>query len=433
MVSIVSNVALAAGHHPVVVVVPPDSSAIVKTLGEAFQYAVQNNPLGTGDALLHARDAVVGHDNALVMNADVPLIRNQTLSALTETHVRSECPVTMLTSIVADPSGLGRVVRDTAGRVTAVVEQIEADTETLMLDEVNVGVYCFRTEWLWRFLPGVEPSCLGEVYLTKLIEHAASSGGGVATHTVADPIEALGINNRVELSTAESVLRERIRRYWMLEGVSMADPQSVYIDYDVEIGIDTTVLPNTHLLGRTIIGEECEIGPNSIIDGTTVGDRSQVIASVIEGSTLESDVTVGPFSHLRAGSHLETGVHIGNFGEVKNSRIGSGTKSGHFSYIGDARVGSNVNFGAGSITCNFDGENKHETVIGNDVFIGSDTMLVAPVTIGARSYTAAGSVVNRDVPPDSGAIGAPARIRSKLREQAETSTENPASPESAEN
>ena len=413
MVSIVCEAARAAGNDPIVVVVRDASSDVVGTLGTTCEYAFQRQPLGTGDALFRAQDAVRDHDNVLVMNADIPLIQSSTLAALTEAHLRSEAPVTMLTAKVDKPDGLGRVVRDSAGQVSAVVEHLEADAEELSLREINAGVYCFRSDWLWDSLPRVQASTTGEIYLTHLIGMAANSGLGVATYYSEDPTETLGVNTRVELATAESVMRERIREQWMLQGVSMPDPTSVYIDCDVEVGVDTIVLPNTHIRGATRIGVECKIGPNSIIEDSNIGDGVQVVASVIEEATLGSNVDVGPFSHIRPGTCLEAGVHIGNFAEVKNSRIGQGTKAGHFSYIGDAEVGSNVNIGAGSITCNFDGEHKHQTVIGDDAFIGCDTMMVAPVTIGERSYTSAGSVVNRSVPPDSGAIGAPARIRRK--------------------
>ena len=421
MVAIARDTAVAAGYSRVVVVVPDERSPIIGALGgpapagsvrSAFAY--QPKPLGTGDALLRARDAVAGCDDVLVMNADAPLARSQTLAALSAKHAESGAAVTMLTANAADTrgtDGMGRVVRDGDGRARAVVEERDADGDTAAIREVNAGVYCFRTGWLWDELARIEPSESGEVYLTSLIELAPV--GMVETLTVDDPQEAWGVNTRVELAAAEGVMRRRIRERWMLEGVSMPDPNSVYIDYGASIGADTVVLPNTHIRGATRIGADCEIGPNSIIEDSRIGDRCRVVASVIEDATLESGVDVGPFSHMRPGAYLETGVHIGNFGEVKNSRIGRDAKMGHFGYIGDARVGANVNIGAGAITCNYDGERKHGTVIGDDAFIGSDTMLVAPVTVGERSYTSAGAVVNRDVPPDSGAIGAPARIRSK--------------------
>ncbi len=432
MVSIVSETARAAGHDPVVLVVRGPESAVVSTMGDSYTYAYQSEPRGTGDALLCARAAVGDHDNVLVINADVPLIRPGTLQALAEAHISSEAAITMLTATVDEPDGLGRVVRDSTGSVTAVVEHSDSDEDTLRIKEVNAGVYCFRASWLWDSLPSVQSSASGEVYLTNLVGLATSSGYGVATLGLNDPTEARGVNTRVELSEAESILRDRIRRLWMLRGVSLPDPQSVYIDCDVEIGADTVIMPNTHIRGATRIGTECEIGPNSIIEDSSIGDNVKVTASVIEEATLESNVDVGPFSHIRPGTYLESEVHIGNFAEVKNSRLGRGTKSGHFSYIGDAQVGTNVNVGAGSVTCNFDGEEKHGTVVGDDVFIGSDTMMVAPVTIGDRSYTSAGSVVTKSVPPDSGAIGAPARIRRKQTGGTEARTASPNDPPTPE-
>ena len=422
MVAIVSETVRAAGYDPIIAVVPHAGSPIVETLGESFKYAFQSEPLGTGDALLRAREAVGEHDNVLVINADVPLIQVSTLANLGTAHIRSEAVVTMLTAVVDEPAGLGRVVRDSEGQVTSVVEHSEADEETLRIREINAGVYCFRSAWLWDSLPRVQVSTSGEVYLTDLVGMAASSRYGATTLGLSDPKEARGVNDRVELSSAESIVRERIREKWMRSGVSMQDPQSVYIDWDVEIGADTIVRPNTHIRGATLVGAECEIGPNSIVEHSTIGDRVKVIASVIDEATLESNVDIGPFSHIRPGTYIESDVHIGNFAEVKNSRLGRGTKSGHFSYIGDAQVGSNVNIGAGAVTCNFDGQDKHGTVIGDDVFIGSDTMMVAPITIGDRSYTSAGSVVNKSVPPDSGAIGAPARIRKKRTDETEVGT-----------
>ena len=432
MVSIVCESAEAAGHDPIIVVVREPASEIIDALGSLCEYVFQGEPLGTGDALLRARESIGDHDNVLVLNGDIPLVQSSTLNALAEAHLRSEAPITMLTATLNSPDGLGRVVRDSAGLVRAVVEHSEADAEALLITEINAGVYCFRTDWLWDNLARVKVSNSGEVFLTDLVGMAADSGYEVATLGLSDPTEAHGVNTRIELAAAESVMRERIREQWMLNGVSLPDPQSVYIDCDVEVGVDTVMLPNTHIRGATRIGDECEIGPNSIIENSNIGDRVKVVASVIEEATLESNVDVGPFSHIRPGTYLESDVHIGNFAEVKNSRVGQGTKSGHFSYIGDAQVGSNVNIGAGSITCNFDGEHKHRTVIGDDVFIGCDTMMVAPVSIGERSYTSAGSVVNRSVPPDSGAIGAPARIRRKRAAQTEGESDQSTGPPTSE-
>ena len=413
MLQIITELAATAGLGPCIVVVSGESDAVRDALGSDCLYAVQEEQLGTGHALMQVQDAIPDCDNIVVLAGDTPLLRPQTLVELTKTHLASEAPVTMLTSSLTDPAGLGRVVRDSDGRIAAVVEHKEADPETLSINEINAGTYCFRTSWLWDNLPCLRYSSTGEMFLTDLVGVAASQGREVASVTVEDSAEALGINTRVELSRAESVMRDRIRRHWMMEGVTIPDPDSVYIDHDARIGIDSVVLPNTHIRGGTTIGEDCEIGPNSVIEESRIGDQCRIVSSVVEEAVIESDVQVGPFSHLRPGAYLESEVRIGNFGEIKNSRIGRATKSGHFSYIGDAEVGANVNMGAGSITCNYDGENKNRTVIGDDVFIGCDTMMVAPVTIGDRSYTGTGSVINKDVPPDSGAIGAPARIRSR--------------------
>ena len=413
MARIVANSAMDAGIDPVIFVAPGASSAIQDALGPEFVYAEQHEQLGTGHALLQAEDAARGFDNLVVAMGDTPLIRSETLRALTTAHAKAETPATIVTSKPSNADGLGRVLRDSNGRVKAIVEQGQAGAETLSIDEVNTGLHCYRSAWLWENLPTLTPSTTGEVFLTDLIELAFRQGHQVETVTLDDGDEGVGINTRVDLSFAESALRDRIRRYWMLQGVTMPDPSSVYIDYSSQVGMDTVVHPNTHIKGSTTIGERCEIGPNSIVVDSSIGDGSRVVASMVEGAVLESDVSVGPMSHIRQGTYLESGVRVGNFGEIKNSRIGRGTRSGHFSYIGDAEVGSNVNVGAGSVTCNYDGETKHRTIIGDDVFIGCDTMMVAPVKIGDRSYTGTGSVVNKDVPPDSGAIGTPARIRSK--------------------
>ena len=413
MLEIVVESARSAGLAPLAVVVPDESAAIRQALGDECLYAVQKERLGTGHALMQAQTAIPGCDNIAVMAGDTPLLRHETLAEMARTHIAAEAPITMLTSSLTDPEGLGRVARDSQGRISAVVEQKEADPETLSIREVNAGVYCFKSSWLWSNLPRLKPSSTGEIFLTDLIEVAVKQGLEVASLSVDDGSEAFGVNTRVELSRAESMMRDRIRRRWMMEGVTIPDPESVYIDCDVRIGLDSVILPNTHIKGRVAIGEDCEIGPNSIVADSRIGDQCRIVSSVVEEAILESDVHVGPFSHLRPGTYLESEVRIGNFGEIKNSRIGRASKSGHFSYIGDADVGANVNIGAGSITCNYDGQEKHRTLIGDDVFIGCDTMMVAPVTIGDRSYTGTGSVINKNVPPDSGAIGAPARIRTK--------------------
>jgi bifunctional UDP-N-acetylglucosamine pyrophosphorylase/glucosamine-1-phosphate N-acetyltransferase len=243
---------------------------------------------------------------------------------------------------------------------------------------------------------------------------AVAENARVETWTLEDVNEVVGINTRVHLARVEKIMRDRIRERLMLNGVTLVDPATTFIDADVEVGLDTTILPGTYLQGKTKIGEDCEIGPNAIIRDATIGDRCRVISSLIEGAVLEEGVSMGPFSRLRPGAYLARGVRLGNFAEVKNSRLGENTLMGHFSYVGDAEVGARVNIGAGAITCNFDGQKKHRTIISDDAFIGSDTMLVAPVRIGARAKTGAGSVVTKDVPDDTLAVGAPARAIRKL-------------------
>ncbi|HET7010641.1 MAG TPA: DapH/DapD/GlmU-related protein, partial [Anaerolineales bacterium] len=271
-----------------------------------------------------------------------------------------------------------------------------------------------RADWLWDHLPRLVPSSNGELYLTDLVGMAAAGGLSIAGVPATDPEEAIGINTRAHLAEAEAVLRRRINRRWMMEGVTIVDPERTYIEPGVTLGRDTTVLPDTHLRGDTSIGAECILGPGTIVRDSHIGDRCRVEVSVLEGARLDQDVHVGPFAHLRPGAQLGRGVHMGNFGEVKNSRLGPGVKMGHFSYVGDATIGSGTNIGAGTITCNFgrDGK-KHQTEVGEGAFIGSDTLLVAPVRVGDRAATGAGSVVTRDVPSDALAVGMPARVIQK--------------------
>jgi bifunctional UDP-N-acetylglucosamine pyrophosphorylase/glucosamine-1-phosphate N-acetyltransferase len=307
------------------------------------------------------------------------------------------------------------VVRGADGELLAVVEAAQATPEQLRLSEVNVGAYCFDAEWLWETLPRLPLSPKGEYYLTDTVAAAVAAGRRVAVVTTGDEVEAIGVNNRAQLAEAEAALRRRINEQWMLAGVTLLDPATTYIEPGVTLGPDTVVLPNTHLAGRTRVGAGCVLGPNTIVRDTAIGDRCRVECSVLEGATLADEVSVGPFAHLRSGARLERGVHMGNFGEVKNSTLGPGVKMGHFSYVGDATLGAGVNVGAGTITCNFDGVKKSPTTIGAGAFIGSDTLLVAPVTVGPGARTGAGAVVTKDVPPDSLAVGLPARVIRKLK------------------
>ncbi len=397
------------------VVVAPDSAALRSGLGDAVEMVEQAEQLGTGHAVLQAQARLAGSaETVVVLYGDTPLLSSMTLRRLLDRHTAIQPAITMLTADVADPAlrPTGRVVRGPGGTVQAIVEEPEATPEQRALTECNMGVYAFRDNWLWEHVGRLRPSAAkGEYYLTDLVSMALAEGERVEAVTMDDFREALGINTRGQLAAAERILRDRIRAIWLDAGVTMLDPDSVWIDQDVEIGQDTVLLPHTHLQGRTVIGSDCVIGPDTLIRNSSLGNRCQVSFSVVEEAVLEDDVRMGPYSHLRKGAHLAQGADLGNYAEVKNSYIGPGTKMHHFSYVGDATVGEKVNIGAGTITCNYDGIRKHRTVIEDGAFIGSDTMLVAPVKVGARSRTGAGSVVTRDIPPDSLAFGVPARVK----------------------
>ncbi len=296
------------------------------------------------------------------------------------------------------------------------MEEADAKEEERAIRELNAGVYACDAAWLWDHLPQLPLRPKGEYYLTDLVEMAVGEGRRVVATATPDPTEVLGINTRVHLAEAEAAMRRRINRRWMEAGVTMIDPETTYVEADVVIGADTIIWPNTVLRGQTRIGSRCQIGPGAVIDNSIIGNDCRVFASVVEGAVMEDGSDVGPFSHLRPGAHLGAGAHVGNFGEVKNAILGPGVKMGHFSYVGDAEVGAGANIGAGTVTCNFDGRRKHRTVVGEEAFIGSGTMLVAPVRVGRRAVIGAGSVVTRDIPDGTLAYGVPARERGRVKE-----------------
>lgn len=398
-----------------VLVIGHGAEKVREFLGDKATYVEQPERLGTGHAVMQARPALEGRSRAvLVLYGDMPLLKAETLRRLVELHQRGGAPVTMLTILADDSMGFGRILRDARDNsVLGIVEEAVATSEQLAIRELNTGSYCFEATWLWDHLPKIRLSPKGEYYLTDLIEMAAAEGHRVRALTIDDVTEVQGINTRVHLARAEAIMRRRINERWMLAGVTLVNPETIYIDADVNILQDTTILPNTHLTGKTTIGRDCVIGPNTWIEDSSLNDGCVVRFSVIEGATIKDGVDIGPFAHLRKGAHLAQNVHMGNFGEVKNSYLGPGTKMGHFSYLGDATVGENVNIGAGTITCNYDGQRKHQTIIEEGAFIGSDTMLIAPVRVGKGSKTGAGSVVTHDVPPDSVVYGVPARPRTE--------------------
>ncbi|MFL2784405.1 MAG: bifunctional UDP-N-acetylglucosamine diphosphorylase/glucosamine-1-phosphate N-acetyltransferase GlmU [Dehalococcoidia bacterium] len=415
MLKIILITAKNAGISSLVTIVPEDHDQFITAVGQYTQLAVQKEAKGSGHAVLQSKPLLNKSDNIVVLNGDVPLIKSSTLSEMMLKHSESDATVTLLTSRQISNEGMGRIVRSDDGYISSIIEDKEATPDLRKIDEVNAGIYCFRGEWLWQALESLKISGQGEYYLTDLIALANVQGLKIESIESMHPHEAQGVNNRVELSKIEAVQRENILNNLMRSGVTIVDPNATYIDLDVNIGIDTTIYPNTYIKSGTQIGHDCVIGPNSNIDSSSIGNSCKIESSSIESSDIKNRVHIGPYSHIRSGTVIEDDVHIGNYSEIKNSSIGKLTKCGHFSYIGDAQVGSQVNIGAGTITCNYDGERKNKTVIEEKAFIGCDTMLVAPVHIGIGATTGAGSVVNKDVPNYSKAVGSPARVLGRKR------------------
>lgn len=403
------------GKKPIVVL-GHDAEHVREALGDSAEIVYQNPQLGTGHAVQQVASRLSRRsDLVLVSLGDMPLLSRDTIDGLVNLQSAGDSPIALVTVISGEARGFGRIVRNHEGDIQGIVEEAHLAPEQSAIKELNASVYCFRSDWLWDNVSRIPESPKGEYYLTDLIGLAVQDGIKISGSLASDPEEFIGINTRVHLAEVEAILRRRLADKWMLEGVTITDPATTYLDAEVQIGRDTSILPNTHLLGATSIGECCVIGPNSIVRDSRIGDQCRVFSSVIESAVLEDRVEIGPYGHLRKGAHLATGVHMGNFGEVKNSYLGPGTKMGHFSYLGDATLEDNVNVGAGTITCNYDGVQKHQSNIGKNVFIGSDTMLVAPVWIGENSRTGAGSVVTKNVPPDTVVVGVPARAIRKLK------------------
>jgi len=368
----------------------------------------QADQRGTGHAVIVGRGQLAGLGGFLmVLYGDSPLLRAETLQKLIAAQASSSGAATLLTAEMTDPTGYGRVIRDIRGRVAQIVEQKVATPEQLAIREANMGIYCFRADLFWNHVDELAPNNPAqELYLTDMAAILTNAGYKVKALRIDDAREALGINDRVELAEVDRLLRDRKLRELMLSGVTIEKPETVTIDADVRIGIDTIIEPFARILGRTTIGENCRIGACSIVRNSELADAVEINPfTFVTDSRLESGVQAGPFARLRPGNHVEAGAHIGNFVELKKTRLGAGSKANHLSYLGDSDIGPRCNIGAGTITCNYDGVAKYPTTIGEGAFVGSNSTLVAPLEIGAGSYIGAGSVVTKPVPPDALAVG----------------------------
>lgn len=375
---------------------------------QGVRFIEQREQKGTGHAVLIGRDALAGQGGYLViLYGDCPLLRTETLQQLIAQSESGTAAGVLLTAMMEDPTGYGRVIRDPHGRVTAIVEQKAATPEQLGIREANMGIYCFRAEAFWKHAGEIRPdNPAKEYYLTDMVEILNRAGHFLEAIQVEDAREVLGINNRLELAEVDRLFRERKLRELMLGGVTIEKPETVTIDAGVSIGMDSIVEPFAQILGNTTIGENCRIGACAIVRDSTLADDVTINPFTIVGaSRVESGAQLGPFTRLRFGNHVREGAHVGNFVELKNADLGAGAKANHLAYLGDAQIGARTNIGAGTITCNYDGFHKHVTKIGEGAFVGSNSTLVAPIEIGDGAYLAAGSVVTEPVPADALALG----------------------------
>jgi len=388
----------------IVLVIGPNAEEVATVAGPDVRSIVQKERLGSGHAVQQAQ-AECGEGTILVLPGDMPLLSAETIGRLVDHHQKSRAAATVLTGIVEDPKGYGRVVRR-GGRVKKIVEDRDATAAEKKIAEINTAVYCFAASRLWPALEKVRPhNDQGEYYLTDVIDILARAGGRIEA-VVSDAGEAAGVNDRKQLAAVAAVQRRRILDRLMESGVTILDPASTYIEDGVTIGPDTTIYPQVVIEGQSSIGSECVIGVGSHVSASSLSDRVTLLPyCVIRESAIEEAATLGPFCHLRPLAQVGAKAKIGNFVELKKSTIGRGSKVPHLSYVGDATIGEGVNVGAGTITCNYDGVNKHETKIGDRAFIGTNTSLVAPVTVGEGAYVGAGSTITKDVPPGALAVG----------------------------
>lgn len=394
------------GVDEIAVVVGHGAEKVKNHLGDEVTYVVQEEQLGTGHAVMQAESLLRGKDGVtIVLCGDTPLITKKTMEALLHYHAKQGAKATILTAVADNPAGYGRIIRDDQGVVHRIVEHKDATESERAINEINTGTYCFDNASLLAALKDVgNDNVQGEYYLPDVIEILQRDNHLIAAYQTADFAETIGVNDRIALANAETIMKKRINENHMRNGVTIMDPTNTYIETDVSVGVDTVIYPGTVLRGNTVIGNECQIGPNTEIFDSCVGNNSVIKQSVVSSSKIGNDVHIGPFAHIRPESQISDEVKIGNFVEIKKSSFGRGSKASHLSYIGDAEIGIDVNLGCGSITVNYDGKNKYLTKVEDGAFVGCNSNLIAPVTIGKDAYVAAGSTITNDVPDKALAI-----------------------------
>mgnify|MGYP002772745141 FL=1 len=407
MVSHVTSQAAEAGADNIIVVIGHGADRVKNAIDDGkLKFAVQSEQLGTGHAVKQAMGDVPDEGGVFVLCGDTPLITADTLKGFADFHEKSGNAVTVLTALFDDPFGYGRIIRAADGSLLRIVEQKDANDEEKAVKEVNAGMYCFDAAFLKENISKLSAdNAQKEYYITDLIGMAVDSGAGAGAYTVSDADEIMGVNNRVQLAAAAKVMRRRIAEKHMLNGVTVIDPDNVYIENDVVIGNDTEIWPGVQLKGKTVIGSGCIIGSETIIENSEIGDGTDILKSVIKESSVGSGTHVGPFAYMRPGSRVGSECKVGDFVELKNANFGDGSKAAHLAYIGDADVGEDVNVGCGVIFANYDGVHKHRSVVGDRAFIGSNSNLVAPVSVAEDAYIAAGTTVTREIPSGALCVG----------------------------
>ena len=393
----------AAGADKVCAVVGHKAETVKEVLGDVCEFALQAEQKGTGHAVMQAIDVIKNSKGEVViLNGDTPLITAETINKAIEYHKNNDNQATVITAILDDATGYGRIVRDNDGSVLKIVEQKDASEEEKKINEVNSGMYVFDAQSLVYALDKITPNnAQGEYYLTDTLEILLSAGKKIGGYAISDNDEIRGINDRVQLNEAEKIMQKRINEYHMRNGVTMRNPESVYIEDGVEIGNDTEICQNVTIKSGTKIGSDCVIGSGSMLDRAVIHDGVDVLSSVILESEVDEGTHVGPFAYIRPNCHVGKEVKVGDFVELKNSNIDDGTKISHLTYIGDSDVGKRVNFGCGTVTCNYDGKKKYRTTIGDDCFVGCNTNFVSPINVGDGVYIAAGSTITEDIPENS--------------------------------